>query len=80
MCSFRGFSSLLRRKLREYTFNLYLKITHTSSLKQQRHTETHTHMCTQTGDNLISRVFMDEGVESEVQWPAGSQRLKYRER
>lgn len=57
-----------------------LNITPTSSVNQHHHTETHRHTYTQTADNLISCVFMDEGVESEVQWPAGSQRPKYRER
>lgn len=63
-----------------FLFFFGLKITPTSSQNQQHHTERHTHTCTQTEHNPISCVFMDEGVESEVQWPAGSQRPKNTEK
>ena len=63
-----------------FNFFCLLKIPPPTSINQHHHTETHNRTCTQTEDNLISRAFMDEGVESEVQWPAGSQRQKYREK
>lgn len=47
-------------------------------LCQHRPTETHNHTYTPTEDNVIARVLMDDGVDSGVQWPAGSQRPKDR--
>lgn len=31
-------------------------------------------------DNDIFHVFMDDGIKLGIQWPAGSQRLYYREK